>query len=47
MNSKQNFINFGGKPLREFGADTYQAAYALTKVLSSTNITPSNKIEYA
>ena len=47
MNSKQNFINFGGKPLREFGADTYQAAYALTKVLSSTTITPSDKIEYA
>lgn len=47
MNSKQNFINFGGKPLREFGADTFQASYALTKILSTANITPTDKIEYS
>lgn len=47
MNSKQNFITFGGSPLREPGADSMQALYALTKVLSTTNITKSNSIEYA
>lgn len=47
MNSKQNFITFGGSPLREPGADSMQALYALTKVLSTTNITKSSSIEYA
>lgn len=46
MNSKQNFITFGGSPLREPGADSMQALYALTKVLSTTNITKSSTIEY-
>ena len=46
MNSKQNFITFGGSPLREPGADSMQALYALTKVLSTTNITKSSSIEY-
>lgn len=46
MNSKQNYITFGCQPLRDFGSDSYQAIYALTKVLSNTNITPSENIEF-
>ena len=46
MNSKQNFITFGGAPLREPGADSMQALYALTKVLSTTVITKSSTIQY-
>ena len=46
MNSKQNFITFGGSPLREPGADSMQAIYALTKVLSTTAITKSSAIQY-
>ena len=46
MNSKQNFITFGCAPLREPGSDSYQAIYALTKILSTVNVTPSDKIEY-
>ena len=44
MNSKQNFITFGGDPLREPGADSIQAMYALTKILSTTKVTDSIKI---
>ncbi len=46
MNSKQNFITFGCAPLRGPGSDSYQAIYALTKILSTVNVTPSDKIEY-
>ena len=46
MNSKQNFVTYGCKPLREPGADSLQALYALTKVLSDTKITDSSKIEF-
>ena len=46
MKSKQNFVTFGCKPLKSPGADSIQAMYALTKVLSDTTITPSDKIMY-
>lgn len=46
MDSKQNYITFGGSPLREPGADSMQALYALTKVLSTTKITKSSSIQY-
>ena len=46
MNSKQNFVTYGCKPLREPGADSLQALYALTKVLSDVKITDSSKIEF-
>ena len=46
MNSKQNFINFGASPLREFGDDTYQSIFALTRVISSAKITSNSSIEY-
>ena len=36
MNSKENFINFGCKPLRESTGDVIQSIYGLTKVLSDT-----------
>lgn len=39
MSSKQNFIDFGCKPLRESTADVIQSIYALTKVLSDTKLT--------
>ena len=46
MNSKQNFINFGCKPIKELGADSYQSIFALTRVLSTTKITPEENIQY-
>lgn len=46
MKSKENFISFGCKPTKSPGDDVYQSIYALTKVLSTTNITKSNAIEY-
>lgn len=46
MNSKQNFITYGCSPLREPGADCYQSMYALTKILSTVKVTPSNNILY-
>ena len=47
MNSKENFITFGCAPLREPGSDLIQSMYALTKVLSTTNITDSKFIQYS
>lgn len=46
MNSKQNFVTFGAKPLREPGSDSIQSIYALTKILSTVKVTPSDKIQY-
>lgn len=46
MSNKQNFITFGCKPIKELGSDSYQSIFALTRVLSSTNITDTDKIEY-
>lgn len=46
MHSKQNFVTFGCEPLKKPGADSIQAMYALTKVLSDTTLTPSDKITY-
>jgi hypothetical protein len=39
LNSKQNFMDFGCKPLRESTADVIQSIYALTKVLNDTELT--------
>ena len=39
MNSKQNFINFGGKPSKVSEGDAIQSIYAFNKVLSDTNLT--------
>ena len=47
MNSKENFVTFGCKPLREPGADVYQSFYALTKLLSTVKVTPSSEIQYS
>ena len=46
MNSKQNYITFGCNALREPGADSYQSIYALTKILSTTKVTPSDRIQF-
>ena len=46
MNSKQNFMDFGCRPLRSSTADVIQSIYALTKVLRDTNITSSKNIQY-
>lgn len=46
LNSKQNFMDFGCKPLRSSTADVIQSIYALTKVLSNTTITKSTAIQY-
>ena len=46
MNSKENFLTFGGKPSREPGSDSIQAMFALTRILSTVNVTPSDKITY-
>lgn len=47
LNSKQNFMDFGCKPLRSSTADVIQSIYALTKVLNGTKITKSDAIQYA
>ena len=39
LNSKQNFMDFGCNPLRSSTADVVQSIYALTKVLSDTELT--------
>ena len=39
INSKQNFMDFGCRPLRESTADVIQSVYSLTKVLSDTKLT--------
>ena len=39
MNSKQNFITFGGKPSKASEGDAVQSIYAFTKVLSDTKLT--------
>lgn len=46
MDSKQNFMDFGCKPLRSSTADVIQSIYALTKVLKDMKITPSKNIQY-
>lgn len=46
MNSKQNFITFGAGALKEPGSDSIQSIYALTKILSTVKVTPSDKIQY-
>lgn len=45
MYSKQNFVSFGCKPTRASEGDVIQAIFALTRVLSTTNIT-KDKIEF-
>lgn len=39
MNSKANFIDLGGNNVKIVKADTVQALYSLTKVLSTTKLT--------
>ena len=39
MNSKQNFVTFGGKPSKASEGDAVQSIYAFTKVLSDTKLT--------
>ena len=39
MNSKQNFITFGGKPSKASEGDVIQSIYSFTKVLSDTTLT--------
>lgn len=39
INSKQNFIDFGCRPLRASTGDVVQSIYAITKVLSDTRLT--------
>ena len=46
QNSKENFLDFGCKPIRTSTADVIQSIYALTKVLPSAKLTPSNSIEF-
>lgn len=38
MNSKQNFIDYGCKALRESTGDVIQSIYGLTKVLNGTRL---------
>lgn len=45
--NKTNYITNGGSPLREPGGDVYNATFALTRILSTVNVTPSNKISYS
>ena len=44
--SKANFISFGCNPLKKPGDDSIQAMYALTKILSSVKVTPTDSIQY-
>ena len=46
QNSKENFLDFGCSPLRTSTGDVIQSIYALTKVLPSAKLTPSNSIEF-
>jgi hypothetical protein len=43
MNSKQNFITFGGKPSKASEGDVIQSIYAFTKVLNGTKLTENIK----
>lgn len=47
MNSKENFLDFGCKPLRMSTADVIQSLYNLTKILNGTRVTPSSNIQYS
>jgi len=46
MYSKQNFVSFGASPTRASEGDAVQAMFALTRVLSDTNITNSKQISF-
>lgn len=39
MQSKQNFVTFGGKPSKVSEGDVIQSIYAFTRVLSDTKLT--------
>ena len=43
MNSKQNFITFGGKPSKASEGDAIQSIYVFTKVLNDTKLTENIK----
>lgn len=46
MKSKENFVTFGCGNNREPGSDCIQSIYALTKILSTVKVTPSQNIVY-
>ena len=43
MDSKQNYLDFGGKPSKVSEGDVIQSIYAFTKVLSDTKLTQDIK----
>lgn len=43
MNSKQNYVDFGGKPSKVSEGDVIQSIYAFTKVLDGTQLTKNIK----
>ena len=43
MNSKQNFVTFGGKPSKASEGDAIQSIYVFTKVLNDTKLTENIK----
>ena len=43
MNSKQNFVTFGGKPSKASEGDAIQSIYVFTKVLNDTKLTEDIK----
>ena len=47
INQKQNYIDFGCKPLRESTVDVIQSIYALTKVLNDTKLTNISTIKFS
>lgn len=45
-NSKQDFIDTGCVPLRPIVDDACNAIFALTRVLTTMKVTPSEQIQY-
>lgn len=46
LNSKENFMDFGCKPLRASSGDVIQSIYALTRILNPDDVTKSSAIQY-
>ena len=46
INSKANYINFGGQPSKVPGADVVQSLYSMTKILSDAKVTQSKNIQF-
>ena len=47
INQKQNYMDFGCKPLRESTVDVIQSVYALTKVLKDVKLTNISTIKFS